>query len=136
MKKRPTWSPGRLENVSEEVVSNFFKPESPYLKLVPELNIPAVPTDLIPGGMNLNPMKYALPTEEDIGSVINVTRYFGETIPVRFEEVLNRFAELRPGKLGVKEKIYEVVQRRCKVHDDADGNRGRLEWIQKISRTS
>jgi len=124
IKERPNWSPASLKDVSAQIVANFFEPKSPYLTLAPELNIPAeLSTDT-----KQNPMKYALPTEEEIGSVITGTHASGGGGSVRFEEVLERFADLRPGKLGVKEKIYEVVQRRCDVTDNADGNRVWLKW--------
>jgi 3-hydroxyisobutyryl-CoA hydrolase len=120
IKERPNWSPATLKDVSAQVVANFFEPKSPYLTLAPELTIPAELTS----GTKLKSMKYALPSEEEIGSVVTAAP-FGV---IRFEELLKRFAEKRPGKLGVKEKIYEVVQRRCNVTDNADGNRVWLKW--------
>lgn len=122
--ERPDWSPANLDGVSAKVVENFFEPNSPYLTLAPELTIPA---DLTSGTI-FNPMKYALPSEEEIGSVITGSHGSGGGVGIQFEELLKRFADLRPGKLGVKEKIYEVVQRRCEVIDNADGNRVWLKW--------
>jgi len=131
IKERPNWSPASLKDVSAQVVANFFEPESRYLTLAPELNIPAeLSTDTKQNPMKYlpNPMKYALPTEEEIGSVITGTHASGGGGSVQFEELLKRFADLRPGKLGVKEKIYEVVQRRCDLTDNADGNWVWLKW--------
>lgn len=124
IKERPNWSPASLEDVSAQVVANFFEPKSPYLTLAPDLTIPVELTS----GTKLNPMKYALPSEEEIGSVVTGSHVSGGGVGIQFEELLKRFAELRPGKLGVKEKIYEVVQRRCEVTDNADGNRVWLKW--------
>jgi len=118
--KRPLWSPASLDDVSAEIVANFFEPKSPYLTLAPELTIPAELTS----DTKVNPVKcenYALPSEKEIGSAI--TKAW-----IQFEELLKMFTEQRPGKLGVKEKIYEVVQRRCEVTDSVDGNRVWLKW--------
>ena len=117
--ERPLWSPANLNDVSEEVVANFFEPKSPYLTLAPELTIPA---DLTSGTI-LNPAKYTLPSEKEIGDVVNAP---GKGI--QFEELLQKFTKLQPGKLGVKEKIYEVVQRRCELIDNAKGNKIWLKW--------
>ena len=122
---RPLWSPASLGDVSAEVVANFFEPKSPYLTLAPELTIPA---DLTSG--TIDPAKYALPSEEEIGSVVIGKHYSGGGLGIQFEELLKRFEERQPGKLGVKEKIYEVVQRRCELTDNADGNRVWLKWKQ------
>ena len=123
-KERPLWSPASLDDVSAEVVANFFEPKSPYLTLAPELTIPADLTS----GTKLNPVKYALPSEEDIGSV--VIRSQGSGVGIQFTELLERFKEGQPGKLGLEEKISEVVQRRCKLVDSKDGSRVWLKWQQ------
>ncbi|KAF8798139.1 3-hydroxyisobutyryl-CoA hydrolase [Phlegmacium glaucopus] len=124
IKERPNWSPASLNDVSAQIVENFFEPKSPYLTSAPELTIPAE----LNSGTKLNPMKYALPSEEEIGSVVTGSHGSGGGVGIRFDELLKRFAVLRPGKVGVKEKIYEVVQRRCEVTDNADGNWVWLKW--------
>ena len=116
--ERPDWSPAKLDDVSAKVVENFFEPNSPYLTLAPELTIPA---DLTSG--TLNPVKYALPSEEEIGSEVNLYDN-----GIQFEKLLQKFTEQRPGKLGVKEKIYEVVQRRCELTGNRNGNKIWLKW--------
>lgn len=122
---RPLWSPASLYDVSAKVVANFFEPDSPYLTLAPELTIPA---DLTPGTRVMNPAKYTLPSEESIRSVVTGSQAYGRMFGIQIEELLERFNEGRPGKLGMKEKIYEVVQRKCELTDNADGNRVWLKW--------
>ncbi|KIM49385.1 hypothetical protein M413DRAFT_438570 [Hebeloma cylindrosporum] len=122
---RPEWSPSTIKGVSPEIVSRFFEADSPFLKDVPSLSLPA---DLTSGTLS-NPTKYALPTEEEIGSVVLGSHATGGGLGVRIDELLGRFAELRPGKMGVKEKVMEVVQRKCEVTDNRDGNRVWLKWI-------
>ena len=122
---RPEWSPPKLKDVSPEIVSRFFDAESPFLKDVPSLTLPV---DLTSGTLS-NPGKYTLPSEEEIGTVVLGSHATGGGLGVRIDELLARFAELRPGKMGVKEKVIEVVQRRCVVTDNRDGNRVWLKWI-------
>jgi len=122
--ERPLWSPPNLNDVSAEVVANFFEPESPYLTMAPELTIPLDLTP--PTARPVDHAKYALPSEEEIGSKVTTAHPSGKGI--QFEELLQKFTEQRPGKLGVKEKIYEVVQRRCELIKDWNGNKIWLKW--------
>jgi len=122
--ERPNWSPANLDDVSAEIVANFFEPNSPYLTLAPELTIPAE----LASGTKLDPVKYALPSEEEISGFVKGTHVTGSSSGIQFNELLRRVAELRPGKVGVKERLYEVVQRRCELTDNADGNRVWLKW--------
>ena len=123
--ERPLWSPANLNDVSAEVVANFFEPGSPYLTMAPELTIPL---DLTPPTVKpVDHAKYALPSEEEIGSKVT-SHASGRGI--QYEELLQKFTEQRPGKLGVKEKIHEVVQRRCEVIEDWNGNKIWLKWKQ------
>jgi 3-hydroxyisobutyryl-CoA hydrolase len=123
--ERPEWKPSRIKDVTPEIVSRFFDADSPFLKDVPSLTLP---DDLTSETLS-NPMKYALPSEEEIGSVVLGSHATGGGLGIRIDELLGRFAELRPGKMGVKEKVIEVVQRKCEVTDNRDGNRVWLKWI-------
>lgn len=114
-----------MDEVSEDIVSRFFEPTSPYVSSAPHLEIPE---HLAAEAISI-PMRYALPSEDEIGAVIRGSHNSGGEMGTRAEDVLARFAELRPGKLGVKEKVVEVIQRRCKVTDNADGNFVWLKWI-------
>ncbi|CAA7271582.1 unnamed protein product [Cyclocybe aegerita] len=124
-KDKPEWSPTSLKEVTPEILSRFFDPQSPYLADAPKLDFPEEQTSAKLG----NPLKYALPTEEEIASVVIGSHgSAGGNLGLRFEEVVARFAELRGGKLGVKEKVTEVVNRRCELTDNADGNFVWLKW--------
>ena len=116
--ERPIWSPADLNDVSAEIVANFFEPKSPYLTLAPELTIPAELTSGTTDATKLNPAKYALPSEEEIGSIFTSSH---DRSTIRFEELWNKVTERRPGKLGLQEKVLDVVQRRCEVTENAEG---------------
>ena len=126
--ERPRWSPATLNEISDEIVSRFFDPNSPYLPLVATLTIPP---HLTATG---KPMKYALPTEDEIGSVVRGSHTSGGGTGLRIDELLSKFNDLRQGKLGVKEKILEVVSRKCDIVDNGDGNFVWLKWKHMPTR--
>lgn len=121
---RPDWSPATIEEITPKIVARFFDPESPFLRDVPSLNLPA---ELVSGTI-ANPWKYALPSEDEIRSLVLGSHVSGGGLAFTLEELLARFAEMRPGKMGVKEKVLEVVQRKCELTDNNDGNRVWLKW--------
>jgi len=122
-KERPCWSPATLIEVSDEIVSRFFDPTSPYLPLVPTLTIPHHL-----GTGTGKPMKYALPTEDEIGSAVRGSHTSGGGTGLRLDELISKFKDLRQGKMGVKEKVLEVANRKCEVVDNRDGNFVWLKW--------
>lgn len=73
-------------------------------------------------------MRYALPTEEEIGSMVRGSHPSGGHTGIRLDELVSRFKELRAGKMGVAEKVTEVASRKCKVVDNKDGNFVWLKW--------
>ena len=127
--ERPRWSPPTLNEISDEIVSRFFDPNSPYLSFVPTLTIPP---HLTAGAGK--PTKYALPTEDEIGSLVRGSHTSGGGTGLRLDELLSKFNDLRQGKLGVKEKILEVVSRKCDVVDNGDGNFVWLKWKHMPTR--
>lgn len=126
---RPPWSPTSLNEVSDEIVSRFFDPTSPYLNLVPTLMIPADSSIA-----TRKPMKYALPTEDEIGSLVRGSHTSGGGTGLRLDELVSKFNDLRQGKLGVKEKVLEVANRKCEVVDNGDGNFVWLKWKHSPNR--
>ncbi|KAF8623491.1 hypothetical protein AX15_006274 [Amanita polypyramis BW_CC] len=121
---RPRWSPGTIEEVTEEIVSRFFDPKSPFLAATPKFTVP----ERFKSGPSSHLMKFALPTEEEIGAVVRGAHSSGGTTGIKLDELLSRFGELRQGKMGVREKVLEVVQRKCQTVDNADGNFVWLKW--------
>lgn len=79
-------------------------------------------------------MKYALPTEDEIGAMVRGSHSAGGSRGIRLDELISRFVDLREGKMGVKEKVLEVAHRKCEVVDNVDGNRVWLKWKHTLSR--
>jgi 3-hydroxyisobutyryl-CoA hydrolase len=79
-------------------------------------------------------MKYALPTEDEIESVVLGSHTSGGGTGLRLDELVSKFSDLRQGKSGVKEKILEVVRRKCDVVDNGDGNFVWLKWKHTLAR--
>lgn len=78
-----------------------------------------------------DPMRYALPTEEEIRAVVAGSATSGGSTSVTLPELVARFQERTNGKYGVKEKVEEVVARQCQVVDNNDGNFVWLKWRPK-----
>lgn len=97
-KTRPEWAPNQLEDVKEEDVAEFFKTRKNLESLV-----------FLESGPNARyqeyPHKYlALPTEKEILEVWNN----GGAQP---EKVVEHFMTQRNGKVGIREKVEEVLER-------------------------
>jgi len=121
IKERPNWQPSTLEEISRETIyANFFSADSPYLQSIPRM-------DFQPG-VSRDPMQYALPSEEAIGLVVRGYDRSSGSTAVSMDEVIARFQESeRPAKLGLMEKISEVVDRKCNTK--WIGDQAYLEWI-------
>jgi 3-hydroxyisobutyryl-CoA hydrolase len=123
--ERPAWSPADLTDVSDaEIMRTFFSADSPYLSSVPKLTVP----EYLSTAKEKNPMRYALPTEQEIESMVLGSHYSSGKSGIKMEELVSKFEDLRPGKLGVKEKVLEVAKRKCEIVDNSDGNFQWLKW--------
>jgi 3-hydroxyisobutyryl-CoA hydrolase len=122
---RPAWSPATVEEVSDDVVlSKFFSADSPYLLSAPKLTIPEHPAP----AKDRNPTRYTLPTEKEIGAMVRGSHQASGKAGLKMDELISKFEDFRKGKHGVREKIMEVIQRKCDVVDNADGNFQWLKW--------
>ena len=131
IKERPQWSPDSLQGVTDEIVSRFFSPASSFTESVPSLAIPKTFASVTPKPL----MKYALPTEDEIGTMVRGSHSAGGTTTITLEELIAKFENLRPHKSGVKEKVIEVAGRKCDVVDNGgDGNAVWLQWKHPLDR--
>ena len=74
-----------------------------------------------------DPMRYGLPTEEEIKQVVRGEHPQSGALALTREEVVKKFLGMTGNKHGVSKKIYEVLERRCEVIQDPDNN-GCLRW--------
>jgi len=113
-KERPAWSPSTLAEVSyEDVMSKFFSSSSPYLAPLPKLSYPErdswEPETFA---------RYTLPSEEDIEKFARGSHPDSGALAVNFQDVVEKFVESTNGKHGVKEKVREVLARRCGIAEN------------------
>lgn len=123
IKTRPNWSPSTLNEVTDDIVSRFFSPRSPYLSGAPELQIP----DHLKLGSGSR-KRFGLPTEAEIGEEVMASSPRSGAKSIRLDELLAKFEHSLQGKMGVKEKVLEVTHRKCQIVDNADGNFVWLKW--------
>ena len=107
----PIWKPARLEDVSDSEINRMFEPTPGEEKL----QLVHTGRD----GYKEYPYQMGLPREEDMESLI---RQGGK----KRGQVLQHFFKQKNQRVGVKEKVEEVVDRCC-VEDDE----GVLLWMKE-----
>jgi 3-hydroxyisobutyryl-CoA hydrolase len=115
--ERPAWSPATVEEVSSDHIDKFFE-QSEFTSSAPTLSI----SEDLKRSKETPPARFALPTEEEIAAAILGKHSSSGQTAITLSELLSKFEKLRPGKHGVKEKILEVVDRKCKGGDS--------EWLE------
>jgi 3-hydroxyisobutyryl-CoA hydrolase len=105
----------------EEVIQRFFNPQSPFIAAAPNFQLDAA-------DQAREPMKYGLPTEEEIMQVVKGTHPSSASTGMDFAQVVEQFKDLYTGKAGVSDKVSEVLTRKCKVVEDPD-NFHHLSWV-------
>nr|GAT43818.1 3-hydroxyisobutyryl-CoA hydrolase [Mycena chlorophos] len=130
-KTRPEWRPERLEDVSDEIVDRFFSPHSTYIVNAPiirEHEFLAPEDHVDRTASERKQMRFTLPSEDDIRDVITGADPDAGDMGYSLDDLLEYFHDKRAGKIGVAEKILEVVRRRTTLVDNADGNFVWLRW--------
>ncbi|CCM00561.1 uncharacterized protein FIBRA_02595 [Fibroporia radiculosa] len=122
-KATPAWSPRTLGDVSDAwVARTFFAEYAPERGTVPRLAVPPYARRM------LDPMTHTLPAESEIRAVVEGRHEHSVRRTVGLEELVELCAEMKGGKMGVREKVVEVVQRKCEVRKDAGSGREWLVW--------
>ncbi|KAI0822832.1 3-hydroxyisobutyryl-coenzyme A hydrolase [Trametes gibbosa] len=125
-KARPNWSPARLEDVDDgELLNNFFSKYTPDNDTAPRLTPPSY---VAPANKVADPMQFALPSEAEIRSMVDGSHRSSGATEITLDELLAKFDGLRAGKSGVREKILEVVQRKCAFEEDKHMDKQWLKW--------
>jgi 3-hydroxyisobutyryl-CoA hydrolase len=73
----------------------------------------------------ISPMKYALPSEEDIGMAVKGSHGTSGSHAITLEDLIARFEGMASSKIGVREKVVDVAKRRTRPQKDEEGN----EWL-------
>ncbi|EZF27904.1 hypothetical protein H112_00152 [Trichophyton rubrum D6] len=101
---KPVWKHGSLAEVTDAEVDEFFRiPEG-------ESRLPLLNTST--DYMEYPHAKFALPTEGDI------MKFVRNNAPVRASQVIKEFMVRTDAKLGVKEKVHEVLNRNTKETEE------------------
>ena len=102
----PVWQPESLAEITDDAVEPFFRIEGEErLRLVGE------------GEYREYPQAMGLPAEGEVERIVRA----GEKV---WEEIVEDFVERRRGKVGVREKVEEVLRRNC-----VRGEEGVLRWL-------
>lgn len=109
--QKPEWQPAKLEDISWKDVDKFFANPEGQERL-----------QLLNTGMGSAYHKYphawiGLPTEGDVQTYIKTNAGKSKA------EVLNHFEQLKKSKLGVREKVSEILDRKTQSVKD-----GQLKW--------
>lgn len=102
----PQWKPSELSKVVDADIDAFFKAE-PELELLSTDDYREYPHAWV-----------GLPREKDVESFVN------EKGNVTHDETVEHFVSLTGGKLGAREKVEELLSRKCVEKE------GQLRWIR------
>jgi 3-hydroxyisobutyryl-CoA hydrolase len=118
--QRPSWNPSTLAEVSDDKISkDYFDADSPLAAKGPQLSLKP----------ETGPVRrdYALPSEDEIEALVLGSHATSSGTAQTLDTLLARLRQLRGDKHGLREKVTEVVSRRCKVSQDSD-SQGYLQW--------
>lgn len=114
---RPVWSPASLDQVDAASLEAFFRTEADP----PQLVLPEVSSNRSPTPPSF--LRYGLPSEDELRALVEGRHTSSGSGALTSQELVKKAEDLRGGKLGVAEKVQEVVSRRCAVDRD-----GYLQW--------
>lgn len=115
---RAAWSPSTISDISHDQIRKTFftapTSSSPQLPPLPEG---------VKSYTQYPHVQFALPSEALIGRVVRGDAPDSGSFALSKKEVLEWFEREWDGKIGTREKVLEVLQRRTKTMDD-----GTLQW--------
>ncbi len=123
-KDRAAWKPSTLEEVSlDSIRSTFFSNPPPFS------NPPLPRLNFAKGGLapyKAYPWNFGLPTEAEVRDVVTGDAKGAGDLAKTADEVVSWFVSRRKGKVGVEDKVREVLSRKTKA-----GEEGVLRWSMK-----
>jgi len=107
-----------LEEISDDEIEKFYfeSLEKHHLNL---LNIRSFE--------NYPYSRFSLPTEEEIRKVVTGETPDAGSVSMTQQEIVDFFLKDRKSKIGVREKVLEVLNRKTTQIDDQEG----LKWINE-----
>lgn len=110
-KRKPQWSPPTIEETTEEAAAAFVTPEPGERRL-----------ELLAHGENTSFTQYphvgiGLPTEAEVKSLLAVSKLVER-------DVVRWFIGARSGKLGVEQKVLDIIKRKTKTVE------GFVKWVE------
>lgn len=111
---KPAWKPPTIHEVQDSIVDLFFLVEGETRLTLEEPSFSAY---------NEYPVQMGLPTESEIKTAVGHGMETGKAAYLVRTMVVNKILRDMRGKLGVKEKVEEVLDRTCGVDDN-----GHLVW--------
>src|SRR5204863_6793088 len=117
-KRKPKWNPSKLDDISDNEIAKFYfeSLEKYHLNL---LNIRSFE--------NYPYSRFALPTEEEIRKVVTGETPDAGSVSMTKKEIIDFFLKDRKAKIGVREKVSEVLNRKTTQIDGQEG----LKWINE-----
>jgi 3-hydroxyisobutyryl-CoA hydrolase len=127
IKGRPAWSPDTLKDVNDaDILGTFFHKFSPENGTAPSISL-SNEVQFEPSN-TASPMLYALPTENEIRQLVTGSHQSSGGTSLTKDELIQKLEKLRRGKMGIREKVAEVVSRRCVEEGDKVSGTHFLKW--------
>ncbi|KPV75729.1 uncharacterized protein RHOBADRAFT_13973, partial [Rhodotorula graminis WP1] len=128
--ERPSWSPATLKDVSDaDIQRSFFASPPPFSNPpVPNLRLAQLRksrpvTPLAPYKQSPH-AKWALPSERDVEKIVKGEDAGSDDYAVTRNEVVERLVRRSGGKVGVREKVEEVLKRKTVLADEQT-----IKWV-------
>ncbi|GAA5837681.1 hypothetical protein JCM9279_006834 [Rhodotorula babjevae] len=128
--ERPSWSPATLKEVSDaDIQRTFFSSPPPFSNPpVPNLRLAQLrksrPGTPLPPYKTSPHAKWALPSERDVEKIVKGEDAGSDDYAVTRAEVVERLVRRSGGKVGVKEKVEEVLRRKTVLADEQT-----IKWV-------
>ncbi|POY76578.1 hypothetical protein BMF94_0167 [Rhodotorula taiwanensis] len=125
--QRPAWKPATLEEVSDKHIQETFFAHPPPFKNppVPQLDFSRKNRPGAYAAYKISPhAKWALPSEREIEKIVKGEDAGSNEFAVTKQEVVDRLLQRWNGKVGVREKVDEVLRRKTIVAEEQT-----LKWL-------
>ena len=126
-KGRPAWSPPTLAEIKlDEIHTKFFGQYSPENGTAPALEVPqGIEVNTSKTG---NPMRFALPTEVEIRQLVRGDHPASGGSALTKKQLIEKVMSFHMGKMGVREKVLDVIERKCVEVANVGDDEKYLKW--------